>query len=413
MIIFCEHAVETLTYFSREMAECFAEWGYEVFFLDFDRLGGSVSLMRERLGADGKPGTLITFNFIGLSREAQLWDVHTGQSVWEELGIRCLNIMVDHPAYYHKQLGEPVRTMTDTFCVDRDHVDYMRRFYPQIRCGFLPLAGNMLPGKNTGQPEAALLPGSAGDAESGQLCKFDDWMRRKYPLVFTANYVPLAHVERQLNGLDQEYRDFYYEMLTALMEQPDQNLLSVMEYYIKREIPQATDAELCEAMSSLPVIDLWIRTYFREKTVKILADGGIPVRLFGKDWEMVGCRHPENLIFNGKMVGSADCVKVMSDSYIALNTMPWFKSGAHDRIFTAMLQQTVSLTDGSGWLRERFPDGDALVYYDLKELERLPELVRGLLKEPERMYAIACRGFDAALREHTWRERARTLLDYI
>lgn len=40
-----------------------------------------------------------------------------------------MNILVDHPLYYHsclKEAGERMRV----FCVDREHVGYVRRFYP-------------------------------------------------------------------------------------------------------------------------------------------------------------------------------------------------------------------------------------------------------------------------------------------
>ena len=72
--------------------------------------------------------------------------------------------------------------------------------------------------------------------------------------------------------------------------------------------------------------------------------------------------------------------------------MPWFKDGAHDRIFTAMLQRTVCVTDDSRYLRGEFADGEGLVYFSLKEREHLPGLVKTLLRAG-----------------HTWRERAAEL----
>ena len=76
MIIFCENAVETLTYFSRQLAEAFEAWGYESFWMDFEMLGLSTWKLRQAL-ADQRQQTeaaLITFNFIGLSGEEELWD---------------------------------------------------------------------------------------------------------------------------------------------------------------------------------------------------------------------------------------------------------------------------------------------------------------------------------------------------
>lgn len=406
MVIFCIHAVETLTYFSRQMAESFAAWGYDVFYLDFSCLEKSAAKMRR--AAAGCQAALITFNCIGLSGEDALWsgtdESGMGLRIWEELDIRCLNILVDHPVYYYKPFLMPVKTMR-VFCIDWDHAAYMRRFYPSIPCAFLPVAGNRLLDSDLDSDKKEAHPA----AEAG----FSAWEKRPYPIVFTANYVPVGNIEAQLDALEPEYRDFYYEMIYAFVEYPEQNLLSVAEYYLKREMPEITDVELCSAMQTLPAVDLWVRTYFREKTVQALADGGIPVYLVGKDWEKMPCRHPQFLHYNGEMADSAFCVRAMSQAKISLNVMPWFKAGAHDRIFTAMLQNSVALTDGSSYLREQFADGDTLVYYSLAHLEALPQLAERLLREPERLYGIACRGRACAEKEHTWARRAEVLRGYM
>lgn len=397
MIIFCEHAVETLTYFSRQIAQEFARWGYEIFWMDFEKIGLSAWKLRQRMQSSHTQAVLITFNAIGLSGEEQLWDENaqgfSSDSIWERFGIRCLNILVDHPIYYYEALRHPVPDLV-TFCIDRDHVSYMRRFYPNLQCVFLPLAGNLL---------ADLMPVET----------LDQWMKRPYPLVFTANYVPVANIEKQLAALEPEYRDFYYEMIDAFIRNPGQDLLSGIERLLMREMPDLTEAQLCGVMSNMPAVDLWIRTYFREKTVRMLAEAGISVYVFGKDWDKITCNCPQNVVQNGGMTDSAACVRVAAGAKFALNTMPWFKDGAHDRVFTAMLQGAAALTDPSIYLTEQFTDQKELFYYDLCRLEQLPELVKGLLKEPERIYAAACSGREAAVRYHTWKSRAEILRNYV
>lgn len=408
-ILFCKNAVETLTYFSRQLARQMEAWGYETFWMDVKMLGLSAWKLRQAV-QDGKESILITFNFIGLSGEEGLWDFDAAGkptiSIWEKSGIRCLNIMVDHPIYYYKALRHPVPDM-HIFCVDRDHVSYMERFYPEIHSTFLPLAGNrLLDGEIKGVSEAGRqevqLPGAL----------FEQWMERPYPVVFTANYVPVSNIDRQLHGLEPEYRDFYYEIIDAFIQNPGQDLLSCIEAYLRREMPGLGDAEICEGMSNMPAVDLWIRTYFREKTVRVLVDGGIKVHIFGKDWDKVPCKRPENMILAGHTAGSADCVQAMAKGKIALNTMPWFKDGAHDRIFTAMLHGAAALTDDSAYLREQFQDMGTLVYYSLAELEGLPQQVAGLFENPQRLFEVSCRGKSVAERFHTWGRRAEILRGY-
>ncbi len=401
-VIFFEHGVETLTYFSRQLAQVFASWDYEIVWMDLNMAGLSAWKLRQTM--PGKEAVLITFNFIGLSGEEEFWDYNDQgmpeTSIWEKLGILCLNIMADHPIYYFKALKYPVSGMK-IFCADRDHVSYMERFYPDIPCEFLPLAGNMLPERlhRESFPQEEEL--------------WEHWIMRPYSLVFTANYIPLPNIEKQLQMLEAEYRDFYYEIIDAFIRNPQQELLSCIESYLRREMPDINDVQLCEAMSTMPAVDLWIRMYFREKTVRMLAENGMKVHLFGKNWDQMPCKCPQNLIFSGHMIDSADCVRAMAQGKIALNTMPWFKDGAHDRIFTAMLQQTAAVTDDSRYLREQLQDMDTVVYYNLQNLEELPVRVQSLLEDPEQLFETACRGKAAAERSHTWKCRAEVLRRYL
>lgn len=416
IIVFCKHAVETLTYFSMQLADAFAAFGYEIFWIDLSMTGLSAWKLRQAVRQ--KKAVLITFNFIGLSGEADLWELddlgEPAVSLFEQLDIPCFNIMVDHPVYYYQALQYPVAHLR-TFCIDRDHVAYMHRFYPDIFCEFLPLAGNCLPdGDRFMQNPMVRYPKDSGLTRQNDFeTSFEQWMQRPYPLVFTANYVPVSNIDKQIAAMEPEYRDFYYEIIEAFLHNPKQDLLSCIETYLRREIPDLTDAELCEGMRTMPAVDLWIRTYFREKTVRILAEGGISVHLSGKDWDQIRCACPQNLITTGRMVNSAACVQAMAQAKIALNTMPWFKDGAHDRIFTAMLAGTAALTDDSTYLRERFAHKDTIVYYDLNHLEELPELVADLLEHPKQLYEISCRGKEAAGKWHTWGKRAEELRRYL
>lgn len=415
LIIFCEHAVETLTYFSGQLAQAFSEWGYDIFWLDFDML--ALGAWKLKQAAKEREAVLITFNFIGLSWEEDLWEFDEegcpDACIWEQLGIKCLNIMVDHPIYYSKALLKTVPGM-QTFCIDRDHVAYMKRFYPNIPCEFLPSAGNLLEeeGRFGNLPEDADVRQPGKLPEDGALRSLEPyakWKERPYPLVFTGNYVPLANIKTQLDHLEPEYRDFYYEIIDAFISHPDQDLLSLIEPYMRREIPDITDEGLRDAMNTMQAVDLWIRTYFREKVVRVLAESGLPVQLYGQDWDRVSWKHPPNLVVSGKAVNSIDCVRAMAQAKLALNVMPWFKDGAHDRIFTAMLQGAVALTDGSRFLHENFKERDTLVFYRLEELEKLPITVRELLEEPGQLYEIAVRAKAVAGKFHTWRQRAEVI----
>ena len=91
--------------------------------------------------------------------------------------------------------------------------------------------------------------------------------------------------------------------------------------------------------------------------------------------------------------------------------MPWFKNGAHDRIFNTMLNGSVCVTDSSEYLDEVLTDDD-VAFYSLSEIEKLPRIVKGLLDDPERMQKIAEHSYKTALEEHSWAKRAEILHKY-
>lgn len=335
----------------------------------------------------------------GLRGEA-VFQTESGRSIWQEENLPVLNILVDHPLYYHsclKEAGERMRV----FCVDREHVGYVRRFYPGLKVEFLPLAGNEL-----------LF--SHGDGEHGthrvDVPEPVPYGRRTVDLVFTANYVSMEMLEEKVKALDDDYRIFYRRITEDLIADPAQSVDAVMERHIRNELGAVPEEQLCAAMSGMIWIDLFIRSYVREKVVQTLADAGIIVRVFGADWEKIHCKKPQNVRTSGGKVNSAACVQAMRDARIALNVMPWFKDGAHDRVFTAMLQGTVALTDDSRYLREECRDGENICFYSLRALEQLPDQVVSLLEDPVRMAELAERGYRMAEKRHRWKNRAGLLM---
>ena len=70
-IIFIKNAVETLGYFSEQIARELERNGYETCFIDYERMYESMDVMLHFL--DREETALVTFNFIGLRGEAVLY----------------------------------------------------------------------------------------------------------------------------------------------------------------------------------------------------------------------------------------------------------------------------------------------------------------------------------------------------
>ena len=134
--------------------------------------------------------------------------------------------------------------------------------------------------------------------------------------------------------------------------------------------------------------------------------------LFGDGWDLLPCKHGENLVLMNHL-DSVGCLKKLCQARISLNVMPWFKDGAHDRIFNSMLNGAVCLTDSSVYLDDILHNGVDCSLFDLQQLESLPEITEKLLADPDQMQAIADAGYNLAKDGHMWEHRAVKLHELI
>lgn len=382
-IMLFEGDIETQGYFSIQLAEAFQKMGHQTFIYDLSRPWNST----ERFFRFFERGNtvLVNFNFHGMSGEYYFLD-ENDRMMWDALDIPSYNIVVDHPMYYHHFL-EKVPGGYHHISIDRNHEKYMERFFPNIRRGpFLPLAGAEL------NPNKSYVPAQY----------------RRYDVTMVGNYALPSHFERFITRIDDEYTEFYYGMIDDLLDNPTRTLEEVAQEHILREIPEATEEELKKVMSKLTFIDLYIRYKTRGEAVKTLADAGIKVNIFGGGWEKLSCEKPENLIIGGSL-DSVGCLKKLCQSKISLNVMPWFRDGAHDRIFNSMLNGALCLTDSSVYLDEILHDKTDCRIYSTAHLEELPDMVYGLLANPPRLQEIIDNGYKLAKAGHTWEHRAEVL----
>ena len=140
-IILFAKGIETLSFFSEQLGKTFSKLGYEVFY--FDQCKSYDSLAELLLFAKPEATAAVTFNFDGCCGEGYFIDCR-GIHLFDDRKIPVINIVVDHPFYYHKFLP----FLPKDYCqisIDREHEAYLQYYFPEIKRGlFLPLAGTSL-----------------------------------------------------------------------------------------------------------------------------------------------------------------------------------------------------------------------------------------------------------------------------
>ena len=380
-IMFFEGDIETQGYFSRQIAEAMQQLGHDVFIYDLSSPWSSTEKFF-RFFEKGNT-VLINFNFHGMSGEPFFLD-ENDKMMWDALDIPSYNIVVDHPMYYHHFL-EKVPGNYHHISIDRNHEKYMRRFFPEIVRGpYLPLAGTEL------YPNKSSVPVTC----------------RRYDVMMVGNYCVPKTFERFITRIDDEYTAFYYGMIDDLFANPHRTVEEVAEAHLRDELGEVPEEELKKTMAALTFIDLYVRYTLRGRIVQELVDAGIKVHVFGDGWDRLPCRHEENLILMNNL-DSAGCLKKLCQAKISLNVMPWFKDGAHDRVFNSMLNGAVCLTDWSKYMTEILKDGKDVIFYELDDLPALPDKIRELLASRSRWEELQQNAYHTAAAAHTWAHRAQ------
>ncbi len=413
-IVLMQGGVETLDFFSQQLGDAFSSMGHTVFYHDL-REGGSSAKHLKKFQKSGET-VLFTFNFEGLEREEGLFSLREGY-LWQQYKIPCFNLCVDHPYWYENRFAHLLEDeehhpgtlpLYHHLSVDRNHERYLKEFYPEFQsAGFLPLAGTKM------SPERLSNEESSADCPAGTVAGEDrpgDPGDRKTQILFTGHYTELPFFDASIHAVNEEYAAFYMGIIDELIAEPDKTVEEVALAHVRRETGSDSVRELRLVLYKMLFVDLYVRNYFRGKAVQTLCDAGFPVTVIGKGWEKLPLKKKENLILRPR-TDSAGCLNALREAKLSLNVLPWFKDGAHDRVWNSILNGAVCLTDPSKYLQEVLPDGAGVRYFSLKTMEsELPVLAEKLLSDPALCEEIKKCGQPVAAQQHTWEQRAKTLL---
>lgn len=420
-VIMFKGGVETQEFFSIEMAHTFEAEGYNVYWFDLLVSQESSLLLQSFLEQNRcKEIIIFTFNFSGISGETGLYgDEWKTGNLWDEYELPVYNMVVDHPLYYHKAIAlRPKRYVQ--LSIDFNHIQYMKRFFPEVNASsayesaksdkteicvardedyFLPLGGTGINLNREIVPDKDYLP-------------LDE---RPIDVIFTGNYTPPQTFEKYLVNMDPDSRAFFHQLVRENIDRPDEITERLLEEKLIREAVAYDTDSLRAVMPNLMYVDLSVRFFYRAKVITTLADNGIKVHTYGAGWNLAECKKPENIVIHGN-VDSRKCLDMLSQSKLSVNVMPWFKRGAHDRIFNSMLNGAAVVSDGSEYICRCF-DKDSILMYNLNDLqsdegcEMLAGQVKELLKDRDRLENMVSMGYSLCIKKHTWAARTMEFID--
>jgi hypothetical protein len=371
-------------YFTTEIAGELERLGHSTFICDLAR-GTHDGAAMEAFLTEGVDAVL-TFNGEAIQKE-ELWQL------WNQLGALVVNILMDPPFHMDLRpyLESPCLERYLLLCPDELHVDYVKQYFPQVKhVEFMPHGGTPVKGRPV------------------------PWREKKLDLLFSGTYTrPEGFLDVMRQTMKPEDFKLYRAMGERLLEDTGLSVDQVVSETLFPEGWPVTPDRIDGAVSGMSLLDGWVRMVTRERVVTALAEGGVDIHVLGDGWQNCPCAgNPHLHSLTRERIPLADTLAWMENARICLNVMPWFKAGSHDRVFNAMLRESVALTDASRFFRKHFRDQESVVYYSLKEPERLPRLVTGLLENPDQGEAIARKGYQEA-QVFTWEHYVEDLLGKI
>ena len=283
---------------------------------------------------------------------------------------------VDHPRYLFPRIL-PYEQKENVWigCVDRRHMEFLRRYYGIQNTFFAPHFGWKAK-KLLAEPKVS-------------------YQDRKYELFFPASNVRWEEdVAYRYLGLTGALRTIAEETIRFLLEHTEFCLEEAMEAVLTRygetEVLELSK-ECLEAAGEY--IDFYVRIHARNQVIRSLLNAGMTVTVCGRKWSEFPKNEMEktHLQILGEELPYEDVNEVMADSKVVLNVMPWFKDGSHERIAMGSMNGAVCVTDASKYVHEIWGE-TGVVYYDWRKPDELVKKLRKLSENKIEAERIAAEG---------------------
>ena len=302
----------------------------------------------------------------------------SGENLFDKAELPFFNWIMDHPGEHIGHLSTRCRNY-HMICVDRDHVTFLKKYYPDIR-------------------SADFLPLPVEDEDTAET-SFESFINRGYDVVFSGNCQDTDHMRELFEQCPEDRRELLYFLAEHLLEHRELSYEAALEEVLEAVYEREISAEEMREYVSLttPVIP-YIRACVREEVIRELMKSDIRLHLFGNGWERFQKELSSgNTVLEGT-AGFEELSGIYRNSKMVLNIMPWFRNGTHDRIPAGMFAGAAVITDHSRYLDEiAEKDGidSGIVFYDIAHPGELEGILKDRLDNAEKLYenAITGRGF--------------------
>lgn len=380
ILVFCSREICYCSgnFFAHQLGAAFEELGFEVQVCEFTKEDDLDRVLEPFAGKRYR--AILDFNSL-LPR----LEMEDGTPFMDRLDGPFFDYVLDHPLFHYNALVRKGKNF-HAIVLDEGQKEYVKTYHPH-------LAGvHMLPLGAT----KALYDGEKAPADK---------------VLFMGTYDKPEAVYELVTAAPEPLQTFMKKLIEKRLEDPNLPMEEAFKNYLKEEDMELDDANFSLFMNAMYPVDAYVRDYFRKAALDELLKKKIPVLVVGEGWEKYEPSNEEYLT-REKSVPFEFSFEKIAKEQLMLNVSPIFNRGLHDRVLAGMANKTVVLTDENPYLRAHFKDRENIALYSLKELESLSDLAGELMENGTLRENIAKQGYQEFVLNHTWLQRAKTILSW-
>jgi hypothetical protein len=368
---------EVLRHFTEQLAIALRRQGAAVQIIDAQRQELSAERLQQLIASE----PTFTASFCAIQQPKE------GLFLWDLLRIPHVSFLVD-PALYAVELTKSPYSMLTS--VDRSDVQAVGASFERISFWPHAVEKELIDSSIAGdRPYDVVFFGSCFDYEAWRR----HWQQQLPPVLCTV-------VEDAIARILISDRETLAEALVAAVANAGLDVGEWQSFF----------------MLMYHYIDKYTRG--KERTDLVRAIRNVPIHIFGETPPdnvkgLVGWSHyladQANVTIHPS-VTFTESFEILKRSKFCLNSMPFFRHGTHERIFTGLACGVLPISSYSSYLHEQFKEGEELLYYSAADRGAVGELIASYLCKEEERRAIVAAGQAQLLKAHTWDHRAEALL---
>lgn len=278
------------------------------------------------------------------------------------------NYIVDHPVYHHKFLANKLKNY-NVICIDENHAEYIRQFYPHIKNILVEPLGAIEADNINGLME------DMGISDKGIYSKgITD--HRKNAILFPGTYLDPVGYYEIIEAMPDNMKNGIKAVINIMENNPGLTYESAVRKYVLQK--QVVNNGVNNTMYFMA--DIYMRAVTRQNVLEEFARAGAKLVICGEKYDESSLSQYENV----KIIPQVSYVQslyLMHNYRYVLNIMPLFKAGIHDRVVNSMINGAVSISDSNSLMDRYFEKGSDYLCYDITDKKSIKKLVSDINDE--------------------------------